>query len=197
MQFQAASRPARGFTLFELMIVMVIIAILAAIAIPGTKSIIDRTRRAAAKNDALNLKNAIASYVTEYRRFPTRLNGPESGSAPILSDHALMDILLGSDAETGPGGLNPRRLVSFSGNPARPIGHGRYRSGVVLDDQGGGTLWDPWGNHYRVILDLDGDSRVPAPGFLPGPGLLPQTIVIWSPGKDGSDEESEDNVTTW
>lgn len=186
-----------GFTLLELMIVITVIGVLAAIATVGAKSVIDRARKAAAQNDAFQLKNAIGSYFTEYRRFPTREIGPESATSPILSDHRLMDILLASNTETGTGGLNPRRSVSFSARKAIPIGNGRFRSGVELDSNGGGILWDPWGNQYRVLMDLDQDSRVPAPPFAHGVAFLPVGVAIWSPGKDGDDSTETDNVTTW
>ncbi len=191
-------QPAKGaFTLFELMIVMVIIAVLAAIIIPATRHLVGRARTAAAHNDALQLKNAIGSYFTEYRRYPTRLTGPESASAPVLTDHALMDILLGSTAETAPGGMNPRRHHSLNANQARPLGDGRHRGGILLEADGGGTFWDPWGNHYRVLMDLDADNRVPAPAFVTGTPFLPQAVVIWSPGPDGDDDSATDNVVTW
>ena len=191
--------PARknALTLIELIVVITVIGILATIAIPATKSILDRAHRTSARNDAHHLKPAIASYYAEYRHFPTRQTGPESAAAPIQSDHTLMDILLASDRETGPDGLNQRRHVTFSGGRARPMGNGKFRSGVRLDENGGGTLWDPWGNHYRVIVDLNADSRVPAPEFVEDVPFLPQDIIVWSPGKDGDDATAMDNVTTW
>ena len=186
-----------AFTLIELLVVIVIIAILAAIVIPATKHLINRARVASAQNDALQLKNAIGSYFVEYRRYPTRLKGPEDASSPILSDHALMDILLGSAAETAPDGMNPRRHFGFNAKNARPTGDGRYRGGVHFEADGGGTFWDPWGNHYRVLMDLDADNRIPAPSFVSGTHFLPQAVAIWSAGKDGEDDSSTDNVITW
>lgn len=189
--------PRGGFTLIELLVVLVILGILAAIAIPGAKAILNRTKVSQASNDALQLKNAIASYYTEYRRYPTRETGPEDASRPLLTEEPLMDILLASEAEAAPGGLNTRRHVSLSHRNAKPMGDGRYRSGIRLNEDGGGSYWDPWGNPYRVVLDLDYDSRVPAPGFVQGVSYLPTSVIIWSPGKDENDEEAKDNVTTW
>ena len=189
--------PRGGFTLIELLVVIVILGILAAIAIPGAQAILNRTKVSQATNESLQLKNAISSYYTEYRRYPTRDSGPEDASRPLLSDEPLMDILLASDAETAPGGLNTRRHVSLSHREAKPLGGGRFRGGIRLNDDGGGTFWDPWGNHYRVLMDLDHDGRVPAPGFVKSASYLPASIIVWSPGRDELDEDSGDNVTTW
>ncbi|MEQ1839003.1 MAG: hypothetical protein ABL994_01225 [Verrucomicrobiales bacterium] len=41
--------------------------------------------------------------------------------------------------------------------------NGRFRRGITLDEDGGGDLWDPWGNHYRVRFDADGNDRVANP----------------------------------
>ena len=50
-----ATRPARGFTLIELMIVVAIVAILAAIAYPSYQEQIRKSRRAQAKADLVEL----------------------------------------------------------------------------------------------------------------------------------------------
>lgn len=192
-----ANRIPRGFTLMELMVVITIIGVLASIAIPAAKGILDRAHQAVARNSATQLKNAITAYYTEYRRYPTRDTGPEYAANPILSDHTLMDILLSSKAEQRPGGLNPRRHIAFSDRKARPIGNGQYRSGVHYDEQGGGTLWDPWGQHYRVVFDLDYDGKVPAPAFVTDSPFIPGSVIVWSAGKDLDDSEATDNVSTW
>lgn len=53
------SRRLRGFTLIELMIVVAVIAVLATIAIPSYQNYADRTRRADAQSDMLELAQAL------------------------------------------------------------------------------------------------------------------------------------------
>lgn len=68
-----------GFTLIELMIVVAIISILAAIAIPSYQSHIAKTRRADAQGALLQLANVMERYYTE--QSPFTYVGASLGSA--------------------------------------------------------------------------------------------------------------------
>jgi len=58
-------RNHRGFTLIELMIVVAIVGILAAIAYPSYRDSITKTRRAEAKSALVEAANAMERYFTE------------------------------------------------------------------------------------------------------------------------------------
>ena len=151
----------------------------------------DRTH---AESTAYNLKNAIAAFYTEYRQYPG-VTAPEGPDIDLGSGHRLMDILFGSDKEAGQGGVNPRGISFYVDKAARPLANGKSRKGVVLDSDGGGTLWDPWGNFYRVRVDASFDNRVDNPESPGSP--LPESIIVWSAGKDGDFNTWKDNVRTW
>lgn len=106
-----------------------------------------------------------------------------------------MDSLLGSDKEKGPEGRNRRAISFYTDHAAIPLGKGRFRKGLTLDSDGGGELWDPWGNYFRVRYDSNFDNQIENPES-PG-SILPESIVVWSAGKDGDFETWKDNVKTW
>ena len=150
------------------------------------------------KNAAMHFRQAIESYFTEFRKWPVEPSADNNGEADWKpSDKALMDVILGADNEANKI-VNPRRIpFYYTNNPAKGDKKRGFHSGVRFDSDGGGELFDSWGNHYRVIIDLDGDGHVPAPDWAEDQTPIPQPVIVWSPGPDGKDETEDDNITTW
>jgi general secretion pathway protein G len=70
-----SARPAeRGFTLLELMIVMVVIGILAAIAIPSYTNSIRSAKEAVLREDLHTMRAAIDSYTVDKQKAPQSLD---------------------------------------------------------------------------------------------------------------------------
>jgi general secretion pathway protein G len=126
----------RGFTLIELMVVLVIIGVLAALIVPNVLDRTDDARVTAARTDVNNLMQALKLYRLDNQRYPTTeqglaalVNKPTAAPAPpnwrryldkLPNDpwgrpyqylnpgvHGEIDVLsLGADGQAGGEGAN-------------------------------------------------------------------------------------------
>jgi prepilin-type N-terminal cleavage/methylation domain-containing protein len=173
-----AHRSQSGFTLVELMTVIAIILVLMGMLFPAVDAVKNNGRRAQAKNDVLQVTNAVKNYFTEYGKYPAVVTsapssgsssgsepdilvGSSSGGLPVVGENSALFNTLRAISRTPNDQhvLNPRRIVYFEGrsvaDPASP------KSGF-LDRVGGtgtqGSFYDPWGNQYYVLIDTNYDS---------------------------------------
>ena len=86
----ARLRHAAGFTLIELMVVLVIIGVLAALIVPNVLDRTDDARATAARTDVHNIMQALKLYKLDNQRFPTAEQGlqalvarPTAAPAPM------------------------------------------------------------------------------------------------------------------
>jgi general secretion pathway protein G len=89
-QYLRRLTPARGFTLIEIMVVVVIIAALAALIAPNVMGRADEAKVTAAKSDIAAIVNALKLYKLDNQRYPTAEQGlqalvskPSVGPAPM------------------------------------------------------------------------------------------------------------------
>ncbi len=80
----------RGFTLIELMVVLAILGVLAALVVPNVLNRADDARATAAKTDVGNLMQALKLYRLDNQTYPTAEQGlnalvtkPTTGPAPL------------------------------------------------------------------------------------------------------------------
>ena len=82
MATEMTRNPRRGFTLIEVMIVVAIVAVLAAIALPSYQNYIKRAHRSAVESLMLDLANREQQYLLDQRSF---LGGGASAVTTLLS----------------------------------------------------------------------------------------------------------------
>ena len=75
------ARLAAGFTLIELMVVLVIIGVLAALIVPNVLERTDDARMTAARTDITNIMQALKLYRLDNQRYPT----PEQGLQALVA----------------------------------------------------------------------------------------------------------------
>ncbi len=85
-QTVTAKRSQNGFTLIELMIVIVIVAILAAVAIPGYQEYVRKSHRAAAAQFVADIANLQAQYLLDNRTYAGNLAALGITSEPANVD---------------------------------------------------------------------------------------------------------------
>ncbi len=83
-------QPSRGFTLIEIMVVVVIMGVLAALVVPRLMGRTDDARILAAKQDIATLMQALKLYRLDNQRYPSTEQGlqalvtrPSGGPAPL------------------------------------------------------------------------------------------------------------------
>jgi len=157
----------RAFTLIELLVVIAIIAILAGLMFPAIGTVLDQAKRTNAKNDAVQIANAVTMYETEYGKFP-----PESST--VSGD--LVTALLGTANNTN----NPRQIVFLE------AGNWKKGKGGISSD---GSYNDPWNHPYKIAMDTGYSNSVSAQTLVGGALVTTnyrKRVVVWNEGTGDS-----------
>ena len=160
-----------AFTLIELLVVIAIIAVLIGLLFPAFRAVQDQAKRTQAKNDLMQIVNAVNAFYTDYGRYP-----PATDDVLIADNSTLLNPLRAKDPTN-----NPRQIVFI--NPPNVKDTANPRSGIGVD----GKYYDPWGTQYQVAIDTNYDNQMTNPygnNNGAGPNPLSQGVIVWSLGKD-------------
>lgn len=181
---------SRGFTLVELLVVISIIAMLAAILLPAINAAMRHADKAKARMEIKNIESAWKAYFAEYARWPKGLvsgmdtlpnNQIEDSNTGIPMDANVVRLLRGENINN----MNPKKITFLEITDAPLMYNGQFV--------------DPWENPYKYMLDYNYNNQVLV-NFNSGSTNLYRNVAVWSRGPDGADHDApsrKDNPTSW
>ena len=198
-------RPSRGFTLLELLVVILIIAILAGFLLPQITEMNRQKNILKTMDLVTKLKTGVSSFKTEYNRLPIDPSVSTGGEdLEVLTDGstAFVDALLGIPAEEGGENWNPKGIAHAEFAYAHNDRHG------IVTVTRPSKLHDMWGKPFHILLDTNGDHQVKNPDVQnsstkyaqpngkPAGEFLSTDAVIFSSGPDGIPYTADD-IVSW
>ena len=127
-----------GFTLMEIMIVIIVIAVLASVAGPMIGNITDQGRASATKSKLTNLKSALISYQGDVGRFPST-----SSNLANRIGFCQDNILCTEDEDYN--------VLVCNVNRVNVKNYKRKWKGPYMDSEPSDFMYDSWGNPIRYV----------------------------------------------
>ena len=125
----------QGFTLIEMMIVVAIVAILTAIAVPNYTRYVERGRRAEARELMMRVASAEERYYTNFNRYTADITSAAPvglGLPNLRSEHYTVAVVLGAtNQQYTIQATAPATFPAGHPNAGRPNPQARDRCGVL------------------------------------------------------------------
>jgi prepilin-type N-terminal cleavage/methylation domain-containing protein len=172
-------RRGRAFTLVELLVVMGIIAILAAVVIAGISSALRFAKRTKANTTAMQIQTAMQNYYAEYGVYPTQANYPKTPGDAYYTGTAASAVGWQNLMYALCGNINPLTGATVAGGAVTNSRSIPYLTPVRGDlDTTYGIPVNPFGSaatspYFYMVVDTDysgvvgdnGDAKGVLPDF--------------------------------
>jgi prepilin-type N-terminal cleavage/methylation domain-containing protein len=192
MKTPSPKRTQRGFTLVELLVVISIIAVLAALAFGATNAAMNKAKKVKAQAMETGIQQAIERYYSDYSKLPSVVSGSSSVDTTSQTGVKLITILLGKE-ESGSTMENPRQVNYLN------IQEGKTKKdgGLVYSKSSGKPegIYDPWGNAFQILFDDDYNDEISDP-LKSGNIIRGKICAVYTLGPDKK-PGTQDDVKTW
>ena len=182
---------SRGFTLVELLVVIVILGILLAMMVPAASMIIKRVKVSQARSDAQIVVATMSKYRMDYNRWPEVKEVAEGFPGTSADWVSIMnpEITTGTAAKRDKNNFRQLRFLEMG--KGMKIDTGDFKGG----------FGDPFPHRdgrmpFLYAVDADGDGHVKNPDPDKN-NLVRADVIAWSAGPDGDYRSWEDNVCSW
>lgn len=194
MKTRPARRANSGFTLVELLVVISIIVVLAAMSFGAANMAINKSKKLQTSNDAMGLQTALNNYYSEYSKLPEFGMSGDEAQTDGQSGSELLTILLGKEEVTDD--MQNKKQITFLNSK---VNKNKNKGGLVYSNGGSGAtpegLYDAWGNPFYLKFDDDYDQEITDP-LEQGNIIRNKQVIVYSYGQDKK-LGGGDDIKTW
>lgn len=174
-----------GFTLVEMLVVVAVIAILAAILVPTVGGARKTALKRKAELECNNIKTAVEQFFYDFKYMPWeegkgkgQFVGADKWAEDAESQKAVMAFLRGEN-KLG------KAYIEFSNRGAKD----------ASSEEDEGIFYDPWKNPYHIGLDRNLDQQVEYKGKTYKTRVL--VLSLGPDGVEGDDSGKDDDIRTF
>lgn len=194
MKIRSNRRSLRGFTLVELLVVISIIVVLAALSFGAAQVAIKRANALKTRTSAMAIASAVEQYYQEYSKLPTIGGATDEVRTEGEAGVDLLLVLLGKEDDTGTM-QNSRKLPFLT----IETGKNRNKGGLIYSNGGAGGqiegLYDAWGQPFFIKMDTEYEDEILDP-LIQGNVVRNKKVIVYSYGADKRIGGGDD-VKTW